>query len=64
MRGKDWGKCESIISMLDFLDNLASSMDDNDVKAEIHQAIQKAIDDVTKVFVVKHGDCTIWRIDE
>lgn len=64
MRGKDWGKCESILHMLDSLDELASSMDDNDVKERIHQAIQMAIDDVTKVFVVKHGDYTIWRIDE
>ena len=64
MRGKDWGKCESIISMLDFLDNLASSMDDKDAKGVIHQAIQRAIDDVTTVFVEKHHDCTIWRLDE
>ena len=64
MRGKDWGKCESILHMLDSLDELASSMDDNDARGVIHQAIQRAIDDVTKVFVEKHRDYTIWRLDE
>ena len=64
MRGKDWGKCESILHMLDSLDELASSMDDKDAREVIHKAIQKAIDDVTTVFVDKHRDYTIWRIDE
>ena len=64
MRGKDWGKCESILHMLDSLDELASSMDDKDVREVIHKAIQMAIDDVTEVFVDKHRDYTIWRLDE
>ena len=64
MRGKDWGKCESILHMLDSLDELASSMDDKDAREVIQKAIQMAIDDVTEVFVDKHRDYTIWRLDE
>lgn len=51
MRGKDWGKCESIIHMLESLYELASTIDDDDVMAEVHQAIRKATDDIVKVTV-------------
>lgn len=51
MRGKDWGKCYSIIHMLDSLYELASSIDDNDMRGIIHQAIRKATDDIVKVTV-------------
>lgn len=49
MRGKDWGKCDSISSILDALYELASTIDDNDVRAEVHQAIRRATDDIEKV---------------
>lgn len=49
MRGNDWGKYNSILHMLDSLYDLASSMDDVDVKAKIHQAIQRATDEIVMV---------------
>lgn len=49
MRGNDWGKYNSILHMLDSLSDLASSMDDVDVRERIRQAIQKATDEIVMV---------------
>ena len=49
MRGNDWGKYHSILHMLDSLYDLASSIDDVDVKARIHQSIQRVVNEIEMV---------------